>query len=87
MNKSEPFLPIIDLELCRGCGECVIVCPTGALTMSNGVAVLDVPDNCVYCADCEEKCPQGAIGLPYEIVLDDPSCASLSSSSSQDIRY
>jgi NAD-dependent dihydropyrimidine dehydrogenase PreA subunit len=67
---SEPFLPIIDAGRCNSCGECVCVCPTSALALRSGLAILVSPDDCVYCADCEVRCPEGAISLPYEIVVD-----------------
>ncbi len=70
MSTSEPFLPIVYLDRCDGCGNCVQVCPNGALGLVAGLAVLVSPDDCAYCADCEEYCPQRAIGLPYEIVVD-----------------
>jgi 4Fe-4S ferredoxin len=70
MTDTDLYLPIIDFDRCDGCGACVQVCPTGALEMLAGLAVLVAPDACGYCADCEEHCPQGAIALPYEIVLD-----------------
>jgi NAD-dependent dihydropyrimidine dehydrogenase PreA subunit len=70
MNSSESFSPIIDLDRCDGCGDCVKVCPTGALELVAGFATLVALENCAYCADCEERCPQRAIALPYEIVVD-----------------
>jgi len=70
MNEPDVFLPTINPDRCGGCGECVQVCPTGALVLVNGCAVLVSPDRCGYCADCEEYCPHGAISLPYEIVAD-----------------
>jgi NAD-dependent dihydropyrimidine dehydrogenase PreA subunit len=70
MSESESFLPIVDSYRCNGCGECIYVCPSGALGVIDGLAVLTSPDACAYCADCEEHCPQKAISLPYEIVLD-----------------
>ena len=75
MTETEPFLPIIDHDRCGGCGECVQACPTGALELIEGRAVLVRPEKCDYCADCEDHCLQGAISLPYEIVvgIDAPS--------------
>jgi NAD-dependent dihydropyrimidine dehydrogenase PreA subunit len=70
MSESESFLPIINSHRCNGCGDCIHVCPSGALELIDGLAVLTSPDACAYCADCEERCPQKAISLPYEIVLD-----------------
>jgi len=68
MNR-EQVLPVIMLERCIGCGDCVAVCPTNALEMREGVAVLARVEDCIYCADCETLCPQGAIALPFEIVF------------------
>jgi NAD-dependent dihydropyrimidine dehydrogenase PreA subunit len=70
VNENESFLPSINPERCNGCGDCARVCPSGALELQAGLAVLVSPDNCAYCADCEEHCPTDAINLPYEIVVD-----------------
>jgi NAD-dependent dihydropyrimidine dehydrogenase PreA subunit len=67
---SEPFFPIIAADRCNSCGECVRVCPTGALALRSGLPILVSPDDCIYCADCEVHCPEGAISLPYEIVAE-----------------
>lgn len=41
---------------CRGCTLCVKVCPEGAITMDNGLAVID-QEKCSGCGVCKEKCP------------------------------
>lgn len=50
----------INFEDCNGCGECVDICPTGAIILQNGVAVLDEAV-CTNCHACVDLCPQGAI--------------------------
>ena len=45
---------------CNGCGECVGVCPTGALVFQNNRAFID-QDICQRCEICLDACPQGAI--------------------------
>lgn len=67
---EEIRLPQIDKELCTGCGDCIVTCPTGALELVNGVAVVTEPAACNYCGECETICPVDAIALPYQIVLE-----------------
>lgn len=71
MDTRSPVLPIILVERCNGCGDCVAACPTGSLELQSGHAVLARPEDCAYCGDCETLCPQGAIALPFEIVFGD----------------
>lgn len=65
----EMWIPWIDGELCTGCGDCVVVCPTGAPALVDGVAVIARPSACDYNGACETVCPTGAIALPYQIVV------------------
>jgi len=69
MEVREKILPVIDRELCVGCGTCVELCPTGAVELVDGFPVIVRPEDCVYCGECEDLCPLGAIGLPYEVVF------------------
>lgn len=62
-------LPQINHERCTGCHACVDRCPTGALALVGGKAVLHVPTRCTYCAACEEICPTNAIALPFVVVI------------------
>jgi len=61
------WMPIINHQLCQGCGTCVDNCPTNALTLLDNKAALTAPSLCVYCAVCEDICPSGAIQLPLMI--------------------
>ena len=61
------WLPMLDRNLCNGCGKCIPACPTSALGRLEGKAALVFPDLCSYCAACETICPVGAIELPYLI--------------------
>ena len=51
---------VIDLRKCRGSGECVKVCPHGALTLVDGKAVIDHA-RCDLDGLCIPACPHGAV--------------------------
>jgi len=67
MEPPHSDLPVIDLEKCRGCGNCVPACPAKALEVFAG-KVRIIHTNCAYCSECEAACPTGAISCPYDIV-------------------
>ena len=55
--------------ICNGCGECIEVCPTGALILQTNHAFID-QDLCLECYACVESCPQGAIILSAEMPIN-----------------
>jgi len=55
---------IIDPETCSGCESCISACPFGALSMKEGIAVVD--DKCTFCGACVDVCPVSAITLEKE---------------------
>jgi Ni,Fe-hydrogenase III small subunit/formate hydrogenlyase subunit 6/NADH:ubiquinone oxidoreductase subunit I len=55
--------PEIDAGRCvAGCRECVEVCPTGALTLAEPAAQLDL-GRCIFCGECAAACPGDAIAF------------------------
>jgi ferredoxin len=56
----------IDNARCMGCGECVSVCPSGAITLLDDKAFVD-EELCQECEICISACPQNAI-LSVEVV-------------------
>ncbi len=50
----------VDSDRCTGCGACVDVCPSGAITLVEGKAHIDEAI-CTGCAACVNVCPESAI--------------------------
>lgn len=51
----------IDKELCIGCGDCLYICPVGAICLKEGKAIVD--EKCVCCGACVGECLQQAIKI------------------------
>jgi len=49
----------IDIEKCTGCGNCVNVCPFGAIILKEDKAF--ITEACTLCGACVESCPESAI--------------------------
>ena len=50
----------IDNTRCTGCGSCADLCPQQAITMNDGLPIIN-DDLCYQCGTCIEVCPAGAI--------------------------
>lgn len=68
------YRPVIESELCTGCGVCVDICPFKALTLDGDNARVG-PELCMGCGVCNTHCPVGAVrmelapekGLPMDV--------------------
>ncbi|MFQ6105968.1 MAG: 4Fe-4S binding protein [Thermoplasmata archaeon] len=54
----------IDPKRCNGCELCLQVCPLNAITLEEGIAVIQ--DTCNDCGLCSDACPEDAIGAKEE---------------------
>ena len=59
-GKSINPYPLVDTEICEGCGQCVDLCPQNAIQLKDGIAVID-EDKCKNCRKCVRVCPVLAI--------------------------
>lgn len=57
---TSPEIPIIDRGKCDLCGECVSICPTSAITITDS-SISVTPVACISCGACVPACPKGAI--------------------------
>lgn len=64
-----PQAPLVN-ENCYGCGDCVEMCPTGAITLQDGISVTDI-NLCTKCCACVKFCPVNArvFDTPYTAML------------------
>lgn len=67
----------VNMDLCKGCKTCEMVCPVYAVTVTrNGKEfTVDIDEQrCVGCWNCEQRCPEHAIEMtpcePYVLQTD-----------------
>lgn len=61
--KEQWKKPVVDANLCNGCGLCVEDCPAYCMDIVDGVSVLVDAEVCHGCGVCERRCPVQAISL------------------------
>jgi len=59
-NSKVNSFPVIDVELCAGCGACVNECLPGAIIMADNKAKI-INEKCINCRACIDACPAEAI--------------------------
>jgi len=67
--------PVLSIQKCTLCRQCLEICPSGAITQSGGTGKTLLYDykKCIRCFCCLEICPEGAIELrqgPLQVLLD-----------------
>ncbi|MEW5921741.1 MAG: DUF362 domain-containing protein [Bacillota bacterium] len=58
--------PVIDQQLCTGCGLCLQQCLRGAVLQRDDGYFID-QERCTSCGDCLVSCPQRAIPLCFDL--------------------
>lgn len=58
--------PVINLELCKDCGVCEMICPDSAVHVVNEHYEIDY-DYCKGCGLCAHECATGAITMIVEV--------------------
>lgn len=59
---------------CLGLGSCVKVCPQGAISIADGIAVVN-RQKCIGCGLCSQTCPKGIIGMQDRSALVTVRCS------------
>jgi heterodisulfide reductase subunit A-like polyferredoxin len=71
MLASSGYVSVIERERCVGCGDCIEVCPFGAIVDREGIAVIDM-EACMGCGVCISRCGQDALSLVREPSKGEP---------------
>jgi adenylylsulfate reductase, subunit B len=53
----------INQSKCKGCGNCVTVCPKDLIKVKGGTARVAEPNRCDGLAGCVKRCPEDAISI------------------------
>lgn len=62
------YLPEINGDTCRSCGECAAVCPAGAINREDSRYAID-KGACTTCGACAAACPFGAVRITRGVRL------------------
>jgi adenylylsulfate reductase subunit B len=63
--------PVINRELCTGCGTCEDSCPLDVIYMNEeeNKSYVKYPEECWHCGSCRQDCPEGAIEIRFPLQM------------------
>jgi NAD-dependent dihydropyrimidine dehydrogenase PreA subunit len=61
--------PVINKELCTGCGACEDSCPLDVIYMDHeeNKSYVRYPDECWHCGSCRQECPESAVEIKFPL--------------------
>lgn len=65
MKRGLKWVPVVDPDLCNGCGLCIDACGPQSLELVRGLAVLTLPDTCGSEEHCIPVCSVQAIRMEW----------------------
>ena len=70
-KKASPTLHSVtlDVSLCKGCTTCIKRCPTEAIRVRGGKAVI-MSQRCIDCGECIRRCPYNAKKAVFDKLSD-----------------
>jgi ferredoxin len=71
MLAASGYVSRVAADLCVGCGICADFCQFGALSVSDGIVVVDTTV-CMGCSVCVSKCTEGALSLVRDPTKGEP---------------
>ncbi len=71
-REQIPWYPTLNEDLCDGCGKCLRLCSSKALSRTDtNTVTVDDPFRCIVgCSSCATICQPGAITFPPRSMLD-----------------
>lgn len=64
LYQHSSLKPFVRTAKCIKCGNCMVHCPVGAVTMDGGPALIS-ETRCIGCGECIQRCPTGAVGVNW----------------------
>jgi ferredoxin len=71
MIASSGYICHVIADLCVGCEHCVTFCQFGALSVADGLAIVNAA-SCMGCGVCTSQCPQEALSLSRDPARGEP---------------